>query len=229
MGRETDPAVSADGSRVAFAWGGVQSENYDIWTKHVGADKPLRLTDGPAADVHPAWSPDGKQVAFLRAGREGSGVYVVPSAGGEAEPLFSTTAWIQGLDWAPDGGALVFAERADGGGLRIRRLLLNEGRTVPVSAPPPQHTDHSPVFSPDGGTIAFVRSAVRCGRDRIVLAAVHDEPGAESSAGPRTLDVEGLSVCGLDWVADDEHLILSARVGETGAPLPYARGGRQVD
>jgi len=82
VGRETDPAVSPDGRRVAFAWGGVRNEDYDIWIQEVGADAPLRLTDGPAADVHPAWSPDGARVAFLRASREGSGVYVVPSDGG---------------------------------------------------------------------------------------------------------------------------------------------------
>ena len=45
----------------------------------------------------------------------------------------------------------------------------------------------------------------------MLLIGVDDEPGSQG----RAFDVDGLSVCGLDWVTDDEQLILAAEVGDT--------------
>jgi len=42
--------------------------NADIYVKVIGADPPLRLTSHPQPDENPAWSPDGRWIAFKRAG-----------------------------------------------------------------------------------------------------------------------------------------------------------------
>lgn len=72
-----------------------------------------RLTDPPATilgDKLPAWSPDGRFLAFVRnlAG-EASELRVVPAAGGTSRPLLPEHHKIADVDWSPDGRRLLVA------------------------------------------------------------------------------------------------------------------------
>ena len=70
------PAISPDGSRIAFAYKG------DIFTVDAKGGQAVQLTTNPAHDYKPVWSPDGSKIAFA-SNREGSfDVYVVDSKGG---------------------------------------------------------------------------------------------------------------------------------------------------
>ncbi len=74
-----DPAVSADGKKLAYA--SDQSGNVDIWVRPLDSGEERRLTSDPSVDASPDFSPDSTQVLF-RSDRNGGGVYVVPFAGG---------------------------------------------------------------------------------------------------------------------------------------------------
>src|SRR5207344_326294 len=65
-GSESQPSFSRDGNQVAFSWDGEKQDNFDIYIKLIGPDKPLRLTHDPASDSNPAWSPDGRSLVFVR-------------------------------------------------------------------------------------------------------------------------------------------------------------------
>ena len=93
-GDEREPAVSPDGSTVAFSWSGAAGNNYDIYVVKPGAQEPLRLTTDPAADTFPAWSPDGSQIAFVRRKGVFAEIVVVPPLGG-AERV-ATLRWLAG-------------------------------------------------------------------------------------------------------------------------------------
>jgi len=77
------PAISPDGSLIAFASDRSEDGNLDIWLKHLGGGEPIRLSDHPADDSQPSFSPDGGRIAF-RSERDGGGVYTIPVLGGEA-------------------------------------------------------------------------------------------------------------------------------------------------
>jgi len=49
--------------------------------------RPLRVTEHKAPDWGPVWSPDGKQIAFVRELETGAAIYTVPTLGGQERRL----------------------------------------------------------------------------------------------------------------------------------------------
>ena len=114
-GNVASPSFSPDGSQLAFAWDGENNgAGYDLYVKVVGSDKPLRLTNHPAAWVSAAWSPDGRSIAMSRsAGKDDSGIYLVLPTGGPERKLIARTAlaWYGNeLSWSPDGKRLAYTD-----------------------------------------------------------------------------------------------------------------------
>ena len=106
-GSEEDPSLSPDGNFVAFAWK-TESEpslNADIWVKAVEGDALRRLTNtADAYEKHPAWSRDGRYIAFNRTVKGIHSVYLVSSLGG-AERLIAGHS--RDAVWLPDGQSLI--------------------------------------------------------------------------------------------------------------------------
>ena len=120
-GYESYPSFSPSGDQVVFRWDGDNQDNFDIYVKLVGEGTPLRLTHDPAADEAPAWSPDGRQIAFMRFGSQSEGaadVMLVPPIGGPPRKLaqidslqIDSPGFSMGLAWSPDGKHLAVVGR----------------------------------------------------------------------------------------------------------------------
>jgi Tol biopolymer transport system component/predicted Ser/Thr protein kinase len=170
-GFKLSPRLSPDGERVAYAWTGPADDNWDIYVRAIGpGTKPLRLTESPAADWSPVWSPDGREIAFLRESgpvTEGSGVrtysiYTLSSLGGQERKLVDLVAPQAPppptFSWSPDGRWLAVAEIPENGPSRIVRVDVSTLGKTPLTSPPAGSAgDYSPEISPDGSTLAFVR------------------------------------------------------------------------
>ena len=162
-GREVTPALSPDGSQIAFSWDGEKGDNFDIYVKLVGAGMPLRLTTDLADDTAPSWSPDGRHIAFCRRSGREMGIFIIPALGGAERKLHSGT-WVSGpwsprLSWSPDGKTLAFSEKSSTGDTHNISLLSVESlEKRKLTSPGATHLgDFFPAFSTNGRILTFAR------------------------------------------------------------------------
>jgi Tol biopolymer transport system component/predicted Ser/Thr protein kinase len=210
-GHELHPTFSPDGNQVAFDWDGENRDNTDIYVKLVAGGEPLRLTTNPAVDRFPAWSPDGSQIAFLRRSEGSGGIFLVPPIGGAerklAEGPHFRVGRFSGLSWSPDGKFLAVSDRTSPEEpWAIFLVSVESGEKERLTSPPPQSlADHSPAFSPDGRTLAFVRQSA------VVLADVYlvQVDGGE----PRRLTFNDQTTRGLAWTPDGREIVFSSNPG----------------
>ena len=101
----SDLAVSPNGKQIAFFWRG------DVWSAPIIGGAARQLTHHPAIDRQPAWSPDGKQIAFVSEREGGRQVWVMPAAGGAPRKLTQHTEGFVLEEWMPDGKGLKAFDR----------------------------------------------------------------------------------------------------------------------
>jgi Tol biopolymer transport system component len=122
-GSLTVPGGGTDGTRLAYV--AEREGNWDIWVTALDGGEPRRLTDDPAMDWAPTWSPDGSRLAFVsdRGGR--NQIYLMRADGADVHPL---TAFAQGAEspcWSLDGFWLAFvAYTGEGTGIRAREIYI---------------------------------------------------------------------------------------------------------
>jgi len=103
--------VSRDGKWVAFAATTPELDANrnvsNVWIVSAAGGELLQVTRG-GRDNSPAWSPDGKTLAFL-SGRDGtSQVYLLPLEGGEAKKMTQLSTGADLFRWSPDGKTIAF-------------------------------------------------------------------------------------------------------------------------
>jgi Tol biopolymer transport system component len=165
-GYHYDPAWSADGSKLAFAW--ADNSNSDIWVARADYTDRRQITSGTPYDNSPAWSPDGRWLAFDRyesAAPSETDVYVVGAAGGTPINLTEHAGRDEQPSWSSDGSRIAFKSDRSPEGVYIMNI---DGSNQHVVA----QAGFSPDWSPNG--------------TRIVYAAVTYEPpaGPAPATGP---------------------------------------------
>src|SRR5262245_29307428 len=115
-----------------------------------------RLTSPPASvvgDCSPAFSPDGKRLAFVRVISALVGeIYLVSVNGGEPNRLTFDGAGVSNLAWTPNGREIVFASRL-GGKNRLYRIQVEGGGAEWLAATGSEA--QYPAFSRDGSRLAW--------------------------------------------------------------------------
>jgi Tol biopolymer transport system component len=210
------PRLSPDGERVAYAWRREPTEDLDIYVKALGLGaEPLRLTDNPGDETSPVWSPDGRQIAFVRLSKGGDAIHVVPSMGGRERRLsdLAGSPGYSSLSWSPDGGWIAFSERSsEEQPYRVAAISPHTGERKILTSPPPRiGGDLSPTFSPHGDLVAFVRRVSPDWGNNDVWVQPID--GGEAR---RLTFQESLLCTGLAWTADGKEVVYSMGPGRSG-------------
>ena len=197
-------ALSPDGSSVVFSWTGDGIDNPELVLTRIGSGTRVRLTNDPASEEWPAWSPDGSQIAFIRCGTERCGIFTLPINGGPERKLRDLRYdRYNDLAWSPDGQSIVYAERPSSSeAYALFDLSIDNSITRRLTAPRSVNLGELRfAFSPDGSMLAIIRigtsievllHSIQDGTEKILLTGQHEWFG------------------GVEWSADARHLILSA-------------------
>ena len=165
FGLDAEPAVSPDGSKIAFV--SVRADpspadcepcNLEIFVMDAAGQHVTRLTHDPGFDQAPAWSRDGERLVFV-SNRDGTPrLYTMKANGTGVAVTGLGLGAIRDPDWSPVGGPILFV----GQGLGPPEIqIIKPGGSVAYSLTSPEpgglRSYHNPRWSPDGTRIAYWR------------------------------------------------------------------------
>lgn len=190
----TSPAQAAfpgQNGRIAFSdtrddpnpSGCGSSCNYEIYSINPDGTGLMRLTNNPASDGRPAWSPDGSRIVFVSS-RAPFGIYIM-NADGSGQTFLRS-----GFDpsWSPDGTKILYVPdggecgAGTGGVWKMNPDGSNPQFVACGPSGPGQDGEGQPAWSPDGRYITFVADLANFdifrvnadGSNRVDLSVLND-------------------------------------------------------
>jgi Tol biopolymer transport system component len=207
-------AVSPDGTRAATVRGNVAVDSLqDIWLFDFGRGVSTRFTFGPGRSNNPAWSPDGKRIAFS-ADRERNSrlnLYQKLADGSQEEQLLLKTDQDKVLSsWSRDGRFLMYTVLDPSTKSDIWVMPL-DGNRKPFPFLRTPNNEREGVFSPDGHWVAY--SSDESGRNEVYVRAFSPDGADGSSAGGKWMISRDGGV--RPWWRPDGKELLYNRSGQT--------------
>ncbi|RYG06212.1 MAG: S9 family peptidase [Chitinophagaceae bacterium] len=168
ISRPDNVVITADGTKAAFTLNTIEENveskgDYKYVTQIYvvntdGVSKPRKLTTAKEGAAQPAWSPDGRTLAFVRAAGGKAQIFLLSLDGGEPRQLTKHAYGASSPAWSADGRQIVFA-----GSISSRDILKDSvvnvpGTVAPWSSERPQINnqanvvDVKTVADPDGNT-----------------------------------------------------------------------------
>ena len=143
-------SLAPDGSRLALS---ARGEVFDVPAKH-GVTRNITHTPG-VHERNAAWSPDGKNIAYISDQTGETEIWVRPVDSDQARQLtFDNDTYIRDFEWSPDGSQIVYTDRKN------RMVLLNvNGKTSnkQILLTDEMGEIPTPSFSPDGKWLTYYR------------------------------------------------------------------------
>ena len=148
--------AESDCERIAFIKANyLSNENPDIYTACEDGSQVSRLTDDPASELMPSWSPDASQIAFATVRNNSSQIFIMnKDGGGQKQITFdNSNDWPV---WLPDANFIAF-RTTDGNGLWWWRLINLEKNEIQYLTEPSFDFFYQKLtWSPDGKKIAYM-------------------------------------------------------------------------
>lgn len=166
-GQVYDYAVSHDGEQVVFSVNNAQA-GVDLWIMaRDGSHKRELESCGKDRCIQPDWSPDSKEIVYLKKGADTinvtspSGIWVIDPNTGQTDYLFPGTD----TSWSPDGTYLAILDAGSG---YIRVLNIETGKGIQMTA----QADIPPQWYPNGEKMIYADLATASGMPFVILSQV---------------------------------------------------------
>lgn len=158
------PALSPDGSRVAYAQFGLHGANH-LWISSVSGGAPVRLTNDPAStEFAGSWSLDGNWFVYLAVRNGSTDLMKVKTSGQAAPTLVKAGVDCEVPSWSPKGDSILCAPN----------VLSPDGQTIREL---PRITTQNYAFSGDGKLLYGLREET----DAVTLFSVDLASGAQKN------------------------------------------------
>jgi Tol biopolymer transport system component len=152
--------LSPSGDSLVFDFRADPGGEYQIYKMAVEGGAPIQLSADSPGDYGPVFSPDGREVAFLRDREEGiysvADLWVMDADGANARREATDLGGWQYYDWSPDGLQIVY-ERGSDGLWAVARDSTRQGFDMPVEfSDPAQWSEvdcQLPRWAPDGSSL----------------------------------------------------------------------------
>jgi Tol biopolymer transport system component len=157
------------------------------------------LTDTPESESSPAWSPDGRDIAFVRDAPNRHGVFIMSRLGGAEREVSASGTHVA---WGGDSKSVLIRDRVGNAGpFGIHQVFLDTLERRRLTQAPLGIGDWRFEVSPDGKTLGFIR---------------YDRPGiadlyvvAMQGGEPRRLSNWNATLWGLSWTPDGREIVYS--------------------
>jgi hypothetical protein len=149
--RPAQAAFPGANGKIAFE-GGYPLKSRTIYTANPDGSALTRLTFGRGSTHDPAWSADGRKLAYTSTRGGNSDIYTMNADGSGKTRLTDNPATDAEPAWSPSGSRIAFSSRRDGN-REIYTMKANgsDPRRITNDA----DNDYDPAWSPDGSTIAY--------------------------------------------------------------------------
>lgn len=157
---EAGPRWSPDGKFIAYvkeeyisAQGFNEAPAWDIYIMNADGSQQSQLTNHPANDLEPAWSPDGGKIVFI-SDRNGNhtDLYVMNADGSDVTQLTDHSSNEFGPAWSPDGTQIVFNSDRNGN-VQLFVMSIDGSNLIQLTKDGSNSAYAS--WSPDGKRIIF--------------------------------------------------------------------------
>lgn len=167
---DTSPALSPDGTQVAFASN--RDGSWDLYILNLESGEIIRVTNSPEYESAPSWSPDSQWLAYELYLNENLEIAIVSLTNGKQEPIPLTNepSADHSPAWAPDGRRVAFVSNR-GGDSDVWLADLDktgEERYTNLSRTPYSSESH-PVWTRDGSKLAWAAAAQSIGYSGIYV------------------------------------------------------------
>ena len=232
-GAEEFPTFSPDGSQLAFAWAERGDGAWEVFIKSVGSEQPRQLTDHDgASSSHPAWSPSGEVIAYLRRNdedRRDCELRLISPTGAADRSLTRLVCPVgfpnaSQLAWSPNSRVVVYPDKPNPEQpWALFAIDVGSRESWRLTAPPAGiNGDGAPSIAWSGDRLAFIRKVTLYN-----AAEVHtvELDGLKRPTGESVAVTEsGTRLAGANsivWSADDSNLLIPSfgalwRVATTG-------------
>src|SRR5579859_7060189 len=215
---DRDPAISPDGTRLAFS--SHRDGSWNLYLLNLTTGETQRLTTGNEFKARPYWSPDGQYLVFEYYRNNNLDIAIIPAKGGDIIPLTSNPAADYEPAWSPAGREIVWVSTRTGNPELWELSLDNPNESTAIQLTnTPNVQESNPVFGPNGDIVVYTDAASPYDVIWGHSATDPNAPAFEAGQGLYpTWSPEGSSLSSVQVQENSPDLVVVAPLSQKGLP-----------